>query len=253
MTRSPPLTGCLIRGLRLHIKHRFHRLHRHPLPAGTYPRKPMPDAQDTNKSSEEYTAALKMKKIKQEEGGIQGSAVSKVNPEYPAVAKAAGVQGPVQVTVVIDEQGNVISSQPVSGHPLLREAAIKAANEWKFKPSQVNGQPVKVEGNLKFNFTLQGPVAPATASPAEPALSYAPAWTTQLDGKTEFKREDLGKQTMDGVEVQGTRIIHSIPAGAIGNERQIDIVSERWYSNELQVVVMSRNSQIQEPERLPIG
>ncbi len=47
---------------------------------------------------------------------------------------------------------------------------------------------------------------------------------------------------MEGVEVQGTRIINSIPAGAIGNERQIDIVSERWYSNELQVVVMSRNS-----------
>ncbi len=125
-----------------------------------YPRKPMPDAQDTNKSNEEYTAAIKMKKIKPEAGGIQGSAVTKVNPEYPAVAKAAGVQGPVQVTVVIDEMGNVISSQPISGHPLLREAAIKAANEWKFKPSQVDGQTVKVEGTLKFNFTLQKPVVP---------------------------------------------------------------------------------------------
>ena len=47
---------------------------------------------------------------------------------------------------------------------------------------------------------------------------------------------------MEGVEVEGTRIVNTIPAGAIGNERQIDIVFERWYSPELQVVVMSRNS-----------
>ena len=194
--------------------------------------------------SEEHSVALKIKKVASAAGGIQGSAITKVNPEYPAVAKAAGVQGAVQVTVVIDEMGNVISSQPLNGHPLLREAAIRAANEWKFKPTQVGGQPTKVEGTLTFNFTLAKPAPPEAAPPAEPAIAFAtPTWNSSLfGGKTEFKQEDLGKQMMEGVEVQGTRIINSIPAGAIGNERQIDIVSERWYSNELQVVVMSRNS-----------
>ncbi|HEY0320731.1 MAG TPA: hypothetical protein VGC66_07260 [Pyrinomonadaceae bacterium] len=56
------------------------------------------------------------------------------------------------------------------------------------------------------------------------------------------KVESLGKQTIEGVEAEGTRTTVSIPAGKIGNERQIDIVTERWYSPELQVVVMSKRS-----------
>ena len=56
------------------------------------------------------------------------------------------------------------------------------------------------------------------------------------------KKESLGKQTIEGVEADGTRITITIPAGEIGNERPIQIVSERWYSPELQAVVMSKNS-----------
>jgi hypothetical protein len=54
------------------------------------------------------------------------------------------------------------------------------------------------------------------------------------------KRESLGKQMMEGLQVEGTRTTRTIAAGEIGNERQIDIVSERWYSPELQTTVMSR-------------
>lgn len=56
------------------------------------------------------------------------------------------------------------------------------------------------------------------------------------------KREDLGTQTIEGVEATGTRSTITIPAGEIGNERPIDIVTERWYSKELQTTVMSRRS-----------
>ena len=55
-------------------------------------------------------------------------------------------------------------------------------------------------------------------------------------------KEQLGKQTIEGVEAEGTRTTVTIPAGEIGNERPIEIVSERWYSPELQLVVMSRHS-----------
>jgi hypothetical protein len=54
--------------------------------------------------------------------------------------------------------------------------------------------------------------------------------------------ESLGKQNIEGVEAEGTRTTVTIPAGEIGNERPIEIVSERWYSDELQTVVMSRHS-----------
>lgn len=55
-------------------------------------------------------------------------------------------------------------------------------------------------------------------------------------------KEQLGKQNIEGVEAEGTRTTVTIPAGEIGNERAIEIVSERWYSPELQLVVMTRHS-----------
>src|SRR5215510_7863858 len=56
------------------------------------------------------------------------------------------------------------------------------------------------------------------------------------------KEESLGKQTIEGIEAEGARTTITIPAGEIGNERPIEIVSERWYSAELQTVVMTRHS-----------
>lgn len=56
------------------------------------------------------------------------------------------------------------------------------------------------------------------------------------------KKESLGKQTIEGVEAEGTRMTLTIPAGQIGNERAIEIVTERWYSPELQTVVLSKSN-----------
>jgi hypothetical protein len=58
----------------------------------------------------------------------------------------------------------------------------------------------------------------------------------------EAQKESLGKQVIEGIEAEGTRSTVTIPAGKIGNELPIQIVSERWYSPELQVVVMSKHS-----------
>ncbi len=54
--------------------------------------------------------------------------------------------------------------------------------------------------------------------------------------------EPLGTQTLEGVEVTGTRTTVTIPAGEIGNEQPIKIVTERWYSPVLQVAVISKRS-----------
>jgi TonB family protein len=61
-------------------------------------------------------------------------------------------------------------------------------------------------------------------------------------GNHEARSEPLGKQNLEGIEAEGTRTTVTIPAGEIGNERPIEIVNERWYSAELQTVVMSRHS-----------
>ena len=53
-------------------------------------------------------------------------------------------------------------------------------------------------------------------------------------------RESLGTKTVEGIDVEGTRTTITIPAGEAGNEMPIEIVSERWFSKELQVPVMMR-------------
>jgi hypothetical protein len=60
--------------------------------------------------------------------------------------------------------------------------------------------------------------------------------------KAETKSEKLEARSIEGVQAEGLRITTTIPAGDIGNEQPIQIVNERWYSPELQVVVMTRHS-----------
>ena len=88
-------------------------------------------------------------------GGIlNGKAISKPQPAYPPVAKAARAQGTVVLQVTLDEAGRVISAQAVSGHPLLRQAALGAARRARFSPTLLSGQPTKVTGLVTYNFTL---------------------------------------------------------------------------------------------------
>lgn len=85
---------------------------------------------------------------------LVGKAISKPSPQYPTIAKAAGVQGPVVVQVLIDEQGRVVSAKVTSGHPLLQQAALQTAYRWKFSPTVLTGTPVKVTGVVTYNFVL---------------------------------------------------------------------------------------------------
>lgn len=55
-------------------------------------------------------------------------------------------------------------------------------------------------------------------------------------------RQDLGQQTIEGIPTNGTRTTTVIPAGEIGNEQPITIISEQWFSNDLQVLVQTRHS-----------
>lgn len=56
------------------------------------------------------------------------------------------------------------------------------------------------------------------------------------------KTESLGKQTIEGVPADGTRTTMTIPAGQIGNEQPIQVVTERWYSADLHTVILSKRS-----------
>ena len=87
-------------------------------------------------------------------GIVNGKAVSLPAPEYPAAAKAVKAAGVVNVQVLIDENGDVVSASAASGHPLLRAAAVEAAKMARFSPTLLEGNAVKVSGVLTYNFAL---------------------------------------------------------------------------------------------------
>lgn len=88
-------------------------------------------------------------------GVLNGKATSLPKPAYPPAAKAIRASGAVSVQVLIDESGRVVSASAVSGHPLLRAAAVSAAQGARFSPTLLSGQPVKVSGVITYNFTAQ--------------------------------------------------------------------------------------------------
>lgn len=86
---------------------------------------------------------------------INNQAISLPKPIYPLIAKQIKLQGVVNVQVLIDETGKVISAKAVSGNPLLIIEAQKAAYLARFSPAFVGEQPVKVSGVISYNFVLQ--------------------------------------------------------------------------------------------------
>jgi TonB family protein len=90
-------------------------------------------------------------------GGAVQSAnlISQVAPVYPPLAKQARLQGDVVLEAVISREGDVTNLRVVSGHPLLVDAALTAARQWKYRPTLLNGQPVEVVSEVTVPFKLE--------------------------------------------------------------------------------------------------
>ena len=85
---------------------------------------------------------------------ITASIVSKVQPAYPADAKAARIQGVVHLSAIIGMDGSVQQLTVLSGPPELVQSALDAVKQWVYKPTMLNGNPVQVETTVDVNFTL---------------------------------------------------------------------------------------------------
>jgi len=98
-----------------------------------------------------------------------------------------------------------------------------------------------------FMMPLQNGQTSAAAGPMPPPLLPPPGAimmqkTIMIDDSAQVSTEDLGSATMQGVAVTGTRTTRTIPAGQIGNDAPISIVTEVWMSPELKTVVYSKRS-----------
>jgi protein TonB len=85
---------------------------------------------------------------------MQGNLLHRVEPEYPTIAKQAGIQGIVVIRAFISREGTIERTQLLSGHPLLARAALDAVRQWKYRPYYLNGEPVEVETQVTVNFVL---------------------------------------------------------------------------------------------------
>jgi protein TonB len=85
---------------------------------------------------------------------LQGKAIYRKTPEYPAIARIIKKEGSVVVEVVISPEGLVESARAISGDPLLAPTAVAAAREWRFQPTYLGSVPVRVAGAITFVFKL---------------------------------------------------------------------------------------------------
>ena len=125
----------------------------------------------------------------------------------------------------------IVINDPVAGvsyslDPATRTAVAHAMSNFKSLPMQ----DVRQGTSGIYYFSSTGDMT-SSGKMSNQYLRGGP-------GETEV----LGTRSIEGVVAEGTRSTISIPAGSIGNERPIEVVSERWYSSELQTLVMSRHS-----------
>lgn len=171
------------------------------------------------------------------------------------VGPYAAAGGPKQTTFIND---------PVAGVNYILDATNKTARKIDYsakitaekkmldakkleamKPKSGEGETIAIEkiaaekvaaaGGFIYDIKTGGDMGPGGPKPGGGFVM------TRADSKN-TRKESLGKQTVEGVEAEGSRIITTIPAGEIGNEQPIEIVFESWYSSELQAVIMSKHS-----------
>jgi hypothetical protein len=131
----------------------------------------------------------------------------------------------------------VMINDPVAGvhymlHPDERRAIQMPLPETA-PPLKAEGSKIAVEDKV---FVAPVP-PPGTTAGGEVHMFYH-----RLGDEPNSESEPLGTQMIEGVKAEGKRITSTIPAGAFGNDQPIRIVTERWYSPELQMVVMSKRS-----------
>jgi protein TonB len=94
------------------------------------------------------------KRVRISQGVTEGRILQRVEPQYPQIAKAARIQGQVVLTAIISKGGEIENLVLVSGHPMLVPAAIKAVQQWRYRPYLLDGEPVEVETTITVVFEL---------------------------------------------------------------------------------------------------
>ena len=87
--------------------------------------------------------------------GVQAALlIHRVEPEYPALARQARVEGTVELHAVIGRDGTIESLEALNGHPLLVKAALDAVRQWRYRPTMLGTEAVEVDTYITVHFVL---------------------------------------------------------------------------------------------------
>jgi protein TonB len=87
-------------------------------------------------------------------GVMQGMLICKVFPVFPAIARATRTPGTVVLQATISRTGTIENLRVMNGPAMLRQAALDAVKQWRYRPYMLNGQPVEVETTVDVQFKL---------------------------------------------------------------------------------------------------
>ena len=87
-------------------------------------------------------------------GVMVGRLLTPIQPVYPVIARTAGISGTVVIAATISKQGTIENLRVLSGPPMLRDAAISAVAKARYKPYELNEQPVEVETTINVIFKM---------------------------------------------------------------------------------------------------
>ena len=96
------------------------------------------------------------KKVNISAGVATGMLIQRTLPIYPPIARAARVQGTVILQATISKQGTITNLHVVSGPAMLQESALQAVKTWRYRPYELNNEPVEVETTINVIFSLGG-------------------------------------------------------------------------------------------------
>lgn len=88
-------------------------------------------------------------------GVMSGLLIQKTVPSYPAIARAARIQGTVVLQATISRNGTIENLRAVGGPAMLQQAALDAVKSWRYRPYLLDGAPVEVETTVSVVFSLQ--------------------------------------------------------------------------------------------------
>jgi hypothetical protein len=165
------------------------------------------------------------------EGRTRHELTMGIGPLPPDANKTVMINDPVSKTDYIlnakEQTANVLSHSD----PMMREHKIIMSGQEQ-KESTEAGQKIETEQKIMM--------ADQKVKVYKQARAIGTGFNAEFSG--EVKHEDLGTQVIEGVSCTGIRETRTIAAGAIGNERPIEITSETWMSPELKMVVLSKHS-----------